>query len=174
MLQWWFDFCISMFFHSDLISTWCLWCSTILNMYMHSDAGIGVYLHWSDLLHELSMLYPLLSVFCLPCMYIEKKWDCWWTWASPRAEWAEASQIYRESKMQKDEDMILHVHGIRVRLTDIQTLQRILVSTKRLVFSLHLLAVDQLVCQTIAASRSYLRQRWTSIFLFENVNRYNT
>jgi hypothetical protein len=54
--------------------------------------------------------------------------------------------------MQKDEDMILHVHGIRVRLTDIQTLQRILVSTKRLVFSLHLLAVDQLVCQTIAAS----------------------
>lgn len=54
--------------------------------------------------------------------------------------------------MQKDEDMILQVHGIR--LTDIQTLQRILVSVKRLVFSLRVRAVDQLFCQTIAASRA--------------------
>jgi hypothetical protein len=39
-------------------------------MYMHSDAGDRVYLHWSDLLQERSMLYPLHSVLSSLCVCV--------------------------------------------------------------------------------------------------------
>ena len=37
--------------------------------YVHSDAGVGVYLHWSDLLQEVAMLYPLQCLSFV--LYIE-------------------------------------------------------------------------------------------------------
>ena len=62
-------------------------------------------------------------------------------------------QIYRGPKMQKDEDMLLQVHGIRLnRHSDLaeDSGEHGAIG----LFSSFASCVDQLVCQTIAASRA--------------------
>lgn len=84
------------FLHGVFCAVLLSWIGTCTPM---QASGFKLHCGMIHLLQELSMLYPLQSVFCLPCIYYREK--------------KRLTDLYRGPKMQKPEDMIRQVHGVR-------------------------------------------------------------
>ena len=140
--------------------------------YVHSDAGVGVYLHWSDLLQEVAMLYPLQCLSFV--LYIEgTKNEIVDEHELARGQ-NQTLQIYRGPKMQKDEDMILQVHGIRLnRHSDLAEDSGEHGAIDWSFLFISDLWINWSVILSLHQGQPLLRQRCTSIFFFEIVNKYN-